>query len=316
MYNKELKEKFINDETSSESTIRSYLYLFKIIEPYELNLNSDLCTIKKDKLEKILNEISGKKSSSLKTRYYMIKKYSQWCVLNNIEGACLDIELINVNVNSNKVKSTMVVNSKQLEMYLNNVFKPEKLNTIDNRYRVVFWLVFSGISEDDFINVKSDDIDLENMVIKFNDKKYPIYRESIESIKSCIELKKFRYIHPLYNIKTYKDRIDGNQIVRGFSEDTKQYIQNEISKKTRIYTAKNENNLRLTLKNTWCSGIFSRMYDNEIAGLSVDFFPLAKELIARNDGVLSEDETTRKKILSRANEIHRDYNSWKLSFGL
>ena len=84
MYNAEIKEKFIHEFSNSISRQDAAESMFQATEKYEQELNTDICSITKDKLQKILEDIVGVRSTSYNLRIPILKQYIKWCKKNNI----------------------------------------------------------------------------------------------------------------------------------------------------------------------------------------------------------------------------------------
>lgn len=320
MYNAEIKEKFIHEFSNSISRQEAAESMFKATEKYEQELNTDICSITKDKLQKILEDIVGVRSTSYNLRIPILKQYIKWCKKNNINDVCEDIFLIE-DIGIDKMRRQTVANPQHLQRYLDSIFDPEEEETIGCTLRCYFWLAYMGMDEEDAFNITTSEVDLANMVIKHNDREYIIYRESIPAFRNCVRLKRFRYKHPNHTSISYKDRAPGDCLLRGVSVDkpNTQSFRVEISRRKRKASAmQTDNNLDLNLSfsRVWMSGIFYRMLEWERAGNPVDFFKIAVQFTEGKTYKLSRGQTVRDKQRRLAKYYLNDYNRWKEAYSV
>ena len=118
MYNTELKEKFVKECTDSISVRRSCLSLFNAFEKYEAGWGADLCTKDEATLKPVVEKLVGLRSRSKHLRVWILRNYVEWCIKNNVPGACDGMIKVNPD-GSDKIKHQMVRNPKHLQRYLN-----------------------------------------------------------------------------------------------------------------------------------------------------------------------------------------------------
>lgn len=325
MYNKDIKERFITDFSSNTGRRQVASIMFETLEQYEKEAQSDFCTWQKDRLKPVVCELIGLRENSKKTRLSILKTYVKWCVQNNIPGAREDLLEID-DFGLDKLKRQMVANPQHLQRFLNCILEPEQENTVDNIYRCYFWLAYGGMSEDEVFKVSVKDVDLMDMVVRFNGKEFPIYKEAVPAFRSCVERTSFKYKHPNYiDRDIYRNRIAGDILLRG----TRGYgsvtgIRVEISRKQkeqkfRRESTKDDKSLDLQLSHyrVKLSGLFYRVYEAERAGIPVDFMPAAEQFM---DGKTYKLDSGRNLIESKqrriAVEFLEDYNRWKEAFSI
>lgn len=324
MYNSELKNKFISEIDMSDSR-RIYIQrLFTALEPFEEAYNTDVCAMDEKILKDVLGKVLGFKESSKRTGVLALKGYIKWCKNNDVEGVCDSIFNIK-SISLDKMKHQMVANPYHLQKYLDFVFDKESECTADNVYRCYFWLAYAGLDEEDAVLVKDTDVDLTDMIIRYNGNDYPIYREALLTFKNCIELKEFNYIHP-NQLRGKRERIEGNLLLRrlkkaGNTEMSESYyaIRPIVSKRIKIALKESENeeideNLRLKLSysRVQLSGIFYTTYEAERAGNAVDFTPLVEKMIKKDDNYMHlREDLRRRKKTSIIRSYLKDYNNWK-----
>lgn len=313
MYNEELKKRFIRDYTTSINTAKICETTFNACEPYELEWGADLCTKTEDELQPVIDNIVGLRVRSQFMRIILLKDYVRWC--NEVVGfpkACLgmlDIKVAGVD----KVKSQLVSTPLQLQQYLDILFASESELTVDNAYRCFYWMAYAGLTEADALQVQESDVDLENLIIKFNDTEYPIYREALKSFRNCVKESQFMYFHPNYE-PVARDRACGTQLIRGLrGQQTSNSMRVNMSKASKLH--EDDTNLRLSYKRIWLSGVFYRMHEKELSGMEPNFYPIvAEQRKGKTYKLDSGRNTNEAKLKQLARDYMKDYARWKLAY--
>lgn len=314
MYNESLKSSFIADYTKSLSTAQHAQVVFDAFAPSEEMWGADLCTRTAEELQPVVNSVAGLRAKSRWMALTILKEYVKWCLAMKVPGAIdgmLKIEVVGLD----KVRSQMVSGPMHLQQYLNAVFEPEAEETIDNIYRCFFWLAFAGIDEEeDIFLVTKDDVDFENMVIRYGFTEYPIYREAIPAIRNAMTLTSFAYKHPSYSKVIKRDRVIGVTLMRGIKADSKILtLRSTLSKRARLAYKEGRTPLQLSYYRVWISGLFYRMYENERAGGAVSFAEEAQRYVSKR--VYHNEHrplSTQQNIVAR--DYMDDYQRWKLAF--
>lgn len=318
MYNAELKERFMSDFTESQSRYNAIRTMFEFLEKYEEEQGADVCTFDVDTLRPILSELLGVQSKSFGLRMTSLRKYSTWCVDNNIPNAKLSIyEFSNNEIGLEKLKRQMVANPLHLQRYLDALFEPVEDQTRHSVYRCYYWLAFMGINERDAMELTADNVDFENMRIVSRGYEYPIYLEALPSIRASVRMKVFNVKYPGYADR-HRDRFDGDKILRGFTDISISTMRSSIA--TQKATAKQNNQayielgMDLTYQHTQVSGIYYRMSIAEKAGMPVDFTPIVEEFMSDKEYSDWSHGNTPKRSLLRQYET--DYARWKSAFNI
>lgn len=316
MFNEEQKIRFIRSYTSSINTANVATNVFNGFESYESAWSADLCTRTADELQPIIDEILGLRSKSRWMTLSILKEYAKWCMMMKVPGACdgmLHIEVSGLD----KIRKQMVSSPLHLQMYLDKVFVDESEETIDNIYRCYFWMAFGGISEEDTLFIKNSDVDLEQMLIRYNNTSAPIYREALPAFKNAMQLQSFVYLHPNYSESIRRDRVAGEELMRGIKAVTKTMtIRSSLSRRSAEAIKAGRTEQQLSFYRVWLSGLFYRIYERERAGVPVDFSEAAVSFMEGKTYVLCG----REKIKHKQNRIERDYmedyQRWKLAFSI
>ena len=170
------------------------------------------------------------------------------------------------------------------------------------------------------MSITADDIDLQSKIIRIKKEslieEYPIYEESIPALESCITSTSFVYIHPNYSKDIDRDRVGGNQLLRGIkTETTLSRARIEISRRSKKAVDKKETDLHLSYFRVWLSGVFYRTYELEKIGVEPNFMELAGRFMSgKNYKLDSGRNTIEAKQRAVAKEYLDDYYRWKLAF--
>lgn len=318
MYNQELKYKFIEDCVHKiDSNLKAYKRLFDIVGKYEEKWDADICTRGADELQPVIDDICGIRDKSKYPRLIALKKYVNWCIDQGVPGACNGMLQLS-DTGAERVKRYYVANAKHLQSYLDTMFAPESEKTIDNIYRCYYWLAYGGLREEDVPFVKCSDVDFNEMMVRY-DKRYtalPIYREGLRAFHNCVELDSFVLKHPLYAKEVKRKRLCGDELMRGSkSVLSVKSIRSRISKISRENRGKTD--LKLSYHRVWLSGMFYRIWEQEVIGIPPFFEDIAsddvkgKEYKAVKSGVPIDNI-----IRSKAKEYKNDYDRWKIAWKL
>lgn len=317
MYNEELKTKFVRGYTNSISTADVCQTIFNAFEQYEVEWDADLCTRSAEELQPVVDNLVGFRARSKWMRLIILKDYVKWCIGMKVPGACdgmLKIETVGLE----KVKHQTVASPLHLQRYLDSICEPESEETTDNIYRCFYWLAYGGVAEEDILSIKCNDVDLDSMVVRYNGTEVPIYREALPAFKNCVKLTQFVYKHPNYDKLVYKDRADGNTLVRGIrSAPSIKAMRVELSRRSKAKMDEGKTDLKLSYFRVWISGLFYRMYERERAGIPVDFSAAAAQFMEGKTYKLDRGRNTpeaKRRQLTR--DYLEDYERWKLAFAI
>ena len=166
-------------------------------------------------------------------------------------------------------------------------------------------------------DVKTEDVDLSQMLIRYKTTSVPIYREAIPAFKNAVTLTNFLYKHPNYTKPIRRDRVPGDTIMRGLKATTKTFtMRTTISKRNISAIEDGLTELQLSFYRVRMSGLFYRTYEMERAGIPVTFSEAALRVMDGKTYALSG----REKIIHKQNRIERDYfddyQRWKLAFSI
>lgn len=315
MYNSNLKTKFIQSYTNSVNTADVCTAIFNAIEPYETEWDADICTKNEVELQPVIDSIVGFRVRSKWMRLIILKDYVRWCITMNVPNACDGMMKINT-IGLDKIKEQTVSSPAHLESYLNSICEPVELKATDNIYRCYYWLAYAGVSEEDILHIRCDDVDFSNMVVRYNGVEIPIYREAVPAFKNCVELTQFMYKHPNYSKDVWKDRVPGDTIVRGVrSQPSLKAMRVELSRRSKTKRDEGFTELKLSYYRVWISGLFHRTYEKERMGIQPDFKDVVSHQVSGRKYKLDSGRNTQEaKKRQLAHDYLEDYQRWKLAF--
>lgn len=315
MYNKSLKEKFVQYYTNSLSTEAVCNTIFNATEKYEVEWGADICTQKAEALQPAIDELVGFRARSKWMRLIILKDYVKWCIAMGVPDACDEMLKI-TTVGLEKIKRQTISSPAHLENYLNAICEPVGSKMVDNIYRCYYWLAYAGVKEDDILKVKCSDVDFSKMVIKYGDAEVPMYREAVPAFKNCVELTQFVLSHPLYSNDVWRDRASGDTVVRGFSSKSSlTTMRVELSRRSKTKRDEGHTDLKLSYYRVWISGIFFRAFEDEQMGIEPDFSTAVSQRVEGKTYKLDSGRNTQEaKKRQLVNDYLEDYQRWKLAY--
>lgn len=311
MYNEEWKNKFIESSGYKESTKDSIRFTLEKAGKYEKEFDTDMSSMSDEQLGYVIDNIYGVSKSSFKSIKAYINSYIEWCI-KNVDCA-RDSGTSSLSPGKSafaKFKTQMVMSPKHLQSILDCVFDPEEMGTYDNLYRLYFWCAFSGIPEKDLPNLTGKNFSLETQTIIYDGKEHIIYRESIPSIKNSINLSEFVYYHPNYTKPITRARVDEDSVFRGIKNGLNlSTFKPMVSKRVTESINDKRNTVRLSYAKIQKSGMFYRVYEDELIGIPPSFADYAIEVAASNGKITNE-----RDVLPIKQRLKGDYSLWKKVF--
>ncbi len=314
MYNEELKKRFIREYTRSDTVAKRARQTFNSLESYEESWGADLCTRNAEELAPVIETVTGYRSYSRLAVIGLLRRYVGWCIANRVPGACQGMLEVMPSGLEN-VRTRMVTGPVHLQKTLNQIFEPEEDGTVDNLYRCFYWMGFAGMDEDEAVKVQSAEVDFQNQRILHEGESYPLYREAIPAFQMAACLPTIVYRHPNYK-DVVKDRTPGDLLLRGFKGDVRVLgLRRALSLKNAVAVEEGRTDMHMSYQRVEMSGLFYRTYENERAGLPVDFSEQADRQVAKGkaEGLYSttRDRTVKMKF---ERQYMEDYRRWKLAF--
>ena len=311
MYNAEQKTKFIKDITVSISYRDVIQAFFNTCEKYERDAGADLCTFTVEQLRPVFESYAGIRSVSTHVPQTILKKYAAWCLAHGVPGATDAAMHLDDSVSLEKFRTQTVRNPKQLQNWMDVLFAPERDLTTDNIFRSWLWLGYAGLDSNDAVTVRSGEVDLPHMLIRHGGREYPLYREGLQAIRNCMELESFAYFHPAYTKEL--PRSPGDLLLRSSGGiPTPGVLRTRVSSKNRKALNDGDTDLNLSYTHIRMSGIFYRVYEDELAGMPVDFMSVPELEISSREYIVSSGRNTQDaKRRDFARKYLLDYERWK-----
>lgn len=314
MYNTEQKTRFIKEFTDSVSVREIALNVFKISQSFEEKAGKDIAAMDTDEVQEVFDSVAGVRDRSRYGPQYILREYARWSVRNGVPGATGAAEKIS-SAGIDRLRSEMVRNPRQLQIFLDALYIPESEETAENGNRAFCWLAYSGISSEETLKVMASELDFSRMVITHGGNEYPIYTESLPAFRNCATLTHYRYFHPNYTFDDaiYRERKGNGELLRGFRGlPALSAFRVDLSKRNTEALKEGKTTLRLTYDKIWLSGVFYRMYQDELAGIPVNFDDFTWKLHGNTEYKLDRTKKTKRDKLK---EISRgyltDYERWK-----
>lgn len=309
MYNEEQKEKFIEFATNADSLERALRGMFNRTAKFEEEYGHDLCEMSVDEMQRVIDEVFGVATVSKRSRISNIREYVRWCRVQGIKGVTDAIDHTNI-AGIDKFRRQMTASPMHLQLCLNAAYTPESKCTVDNIYRGYLWLGFMGFPESEIGKLKKNNLDFSEMKMHYEGKAYPIYAESVPTLRNCADLTEFKYYHESPAYETTRNRYASNGLLRGIKGDFNVLtMRAKVQKKIRDLASQGTVVYQLSYKRLSTSGLFYRIYTAERAGAInspkhslIDYF-LEREIL----------QTSAETM---AREYMIDYERWKLAFGI
>ena len=310
MYNKDLKDRFIEEQSGSKKTFDRIKSLLYTVGRFEDEWGADICTRSVDELKPVIGKIIGVRNYTHITDLSTLRRYARWCIEHSVPGATDSLLQIK-DVGFEKLISCMVSGPKQLHDRLDLAFPPESDCRMDNVYRCFFWMAFSGLEEHETVMVTAKDVDLKNLVIRVNNNEYTIYKEAVPVFRHLVTSNCFMHDHG--NYETIVARTPGDSILRGVRDVVDmsyERIRRAASRKVKNAFNQSADDISITYTKTWLSGMFYRTYLKEQLSGEYNF----------NDAVRlylkEKPDASQAKLEAVANEYEADYCRWKAAFEL
>lgn len=318
MYNEKLKNDFVEyfRQKRPNDAVEFCISTFDACEGFENEWNADLCTRNAEQLAPMIEEIVGLRVKSKWKRIILLKEYVNWCIaigVPDVSDGMLKIESVGLK----KVRTQMVSSPVHLQKYLDEIFEPEREETVDNIYRCCFWLSYMGVAEEDIVSIKCSDVDLPKRVLYYKGEEIELYHVAVPAFKNAATLTAFRFKHPNYNDKVIlRDRAEGDLLIRGIrNAPSTMAIRSELSRRSKKALEEGNTQSRVSLQRAKLSGVFYKKYELERAGCQVDFEDVAEEFIGdriyKLDLGRNTQDAKKRQIM---NDYLQDYQRWKAAF--
>lgn len=314
MYNAAVKSMWIEDFMLSHKgdSLRGVIIsLMSRFAPYEKERGADLCTWTDTEYTKgVLSNVLPPASMTRRKNFAIVQNYIIWCMDHAIPGAVNALNGITYDDGTDaSVYKKLVANPRHLAVYLDQVLGAELRMNEDCIRRCFMWLAYIGIPTGKATLVSRKDIDLDHMEIVYNKNTYRIYPEAARALRIVTESDTIERTRGPYIC--VEPRSSGDMLLRGMGNpDTPELRYESISRtlsmreNEAIRTGRTDR--RMSYTDAYRSGVFYRMYEDEIAGFPVDFAAIPDIFGSR-----SKRTATMQYIVNRNRQ---DYENWKKAY--
>jgi hypothetical protein len=315
MYNEEQKNQFINtisfnNDIEKSNVIRLFI---RLGERAESQLELDFSEMSFDDLKLSLSLLGGKSLNTLSWNIAYLKQYYQRCIntgkTSRYENAMNRIKPEDVNL-THIFKIEMLKNPDQLSYIHSIVYPMVDEERVENVYQLYQWLLYDGINNKDVVELKNNDVDLENGFVKLKDKKIKLSEWT--KLLADYVINTEGYVGERGGKTVTIRKADSDYLLTGyFDVKKKRAIQygTKIRDLNIIYKKETKQYINLTPNSIYESGIFYRTFEDEMQGKEISFEEYAREKIKSTLDNEYNYNYTIKKIESR-------YQTWKLAFEL
>ena len=318
MYNGDLKTDFVHAYTTSRSTMNRLRLLFRATEPYERSLSRDLSAFTVDDLERFLDTY-GYALTTEKTSVplQLIRAYSAWCVRRGVEGAT-DAAFHVIIDREAHIRRYMVSSPGHLASVMNSLFYPLAEQSTDILMMGFFWLSFSGLLEDDIMEVMTCDLDFERMTVTCRGVEYPIYPESSEALRACTQLTQLKIIKTKTDFRRphqyFRQRVESPHLLRGTMGPPVKAKFRVAVRKCYNRPGQSQDVPVLSAVRLWQSGFFYRTYMAEKAGIAPSFDTVSLSEDLRHLMEVVDKRVMNVSLKKRLDGYSAEYEAWKSAF--
>lgn len=307
MYNEDRKKEFLSVSK------RGYAYgesIFNSTKSAEIEADKDVCEMTLEELQPIVNERFGLRARSNRNAILFLQSYVQWCEENGYDTS-KDVYVLKISTEE-KIRKEMVGSPKHLESVLDQAFDKVSELTVDCLSRAFLWFAFSGLSEEEAINLRVQDINFKTMTIDVGGQSFEIYRESLSALQEVCNSTVFRY----YN-RNYAKELQGQYRKRHESDWVFRSIRSAhmslSSVKTSIFRKLQESNVEIHYSSVRLSGLFYRTYEMERIGIEPNFDSYVMEQASKKDRGM-KPPMLASRFYDNRKYLIIDYQNWKNIF--
>lgn len=314
--------KFVT-ESYPEQAWGSIESMFRRFDPYEIDFDKPLHQFNNAELQDAVNHALGK-STTMWTKIDALRKYISWCKKNGVEG--VEDSVFHLDESSlEEYKLSMVSGPLQLQAWLNEIFPPEYLQTVDNVYRGYIWLGFSGFDDSHLGDILRTDVDFDAMVIRFDDDTYPIYLDAVPTLTNLVSCDTLVMTH--YGNIRVRPRATGDKLLSGIGiqEFDHKNVRSAVAQRVARAIKEGRTRRRINYRKAALSGLFYRIYRAEsiitgpVQAMSIadtTLYELARTEVEACDykPLLNYKDTSQFYLDAKYKSYKEQYIKWKTVF--
>jgi hypothetical protein len=316
MYNENQKLQFINSLNEDEKGKESYKILFKkLYNKAESDFDKDISEMNYDELKISIASLGSRDIKSIAWNISRLKQYVDWCIINGktniLENHLALISASEID-NSYVFEREMLKSPEHLADVLDVVYPPVEELHFMNMYRIYFWLLYEGFTNEEAVILRRDEVNLEDNIIKTSNKTItpsPIFKYLLQITVPSNQLMK-----RTKKEKLFFDLCDSPYLLRLLKETNvlraKQFGA-KITTFNKKYKEETGQYIKLSPIRVYESGLFYRWYQLEKENISISFSEYVEMDIENKEYALKKEYVATQK----AKDIELAYNMWKKAFG-
>lgn len=338
MYNPDRKRAFITSESGKSGFSEEFAEkLFETLEQFELREGKDVCEMTGPCLLRTVFDVLSRIQTTYRKsacrnieeaayngirRQYQVRKipsredllsilrcYGRWCAANIYPWASIELTEIEDPAKV-RYRYRFVANPAHLKMYLDDLYPlDDTCPTLNDIYQSFFWLAFSGVMEEDAVELTPENLDFRKMEIRFGGSVYPIYAEAVQPLMNAAESTQLRINHPKYKKVSMRARANGDLILRGFQDFSLMEFRNAMMKPMSKRYDTDFLSPYLNYQNVRYSGVFYRCFLLEMAGVRLDFDEVTRNSYTRRSG--KSETMTQSNFVAKKKSVLTGYAQWK-----
>lgn len=314
MYNEKEKTAFIS--TLEPSSVGNAKSMFNHLEPLEVKMGCDVALLPDEGLEHMLSlGLNAARKTTIIRLSTILKKYVRWRISNDLPA---NTNILKVRLDLSDVSPIILTKFVQSPEHLLNEL--DKYLPYDNEcpnincvFRTFLWLAYIGFDDEEAVLIERDDVYLDEMCIYHNYDEYTICEEAYNDIKNAKELKQLLYEHENPNYAVIRDRAESELLLIGFKPyfDMLLGLRQGVQKKLKGLGCSH-----LSYQNLYTSGVFYRVYQDELLGLPIDFSSEIVNRLKKKAPLGKKRDRRSERIAIKKADLHyrTDYNNWKKAF--
>ena len=318
MYNEDWKCQFINQYTEEVHTRNLCVSLFNALEEQEKKWGADICTRSSMDVKPFVEELVTNRKSTINQRIRVLKAYAKWCIDKGYPGACDGLLTVPIT-GYEKIRTRLVMGPEHLQKCLDDICRPDTIDSADNTFRVICWMIFNGVQDDELAEIKTTDVNLSNMTYRYHASDHPIFPEAVRAFRSCVASTEFSMRGDTPQSAAYfRNRVEGDILIRGIKGiPSIQAIRVDFSRRSRRIRRSAEcgnRTMMLSMDRIRTSGRFYRWYMQERMGIRPEIEKYVEEEFWSKEHHVADEDSIRIQIRDAIRDTKNDYNSWKIAF--
>ncbi len=276
MYNESQKLEYIAYAEKNEKILTNR---FKQFGKYEELYKKDLCEMNIDELKSVFSALNIVTPLTRLNTKSLINGYIDWCIRNHKTNKpnALKLLLTDDILSTNALETKMLKSPEQVRVILEKAYGKDDNNIYPNKIvlsKLIVWLFYSGISENDLQELKKDSIDYNRKIVYSPTQVnvvYEVFEEVIPLWQQFVNLNEIEFTGVRGSTSRVHTLIDNEYLFRQFETNKinkhehmqphvfRSYLRNVFVK----YQEETGIHLLVSISNMALSGYFYRLYISE-----------------------------------------------------